>query len=206
VEQGEARYRAVRLKRRQQAALLRAGIEDTEEADLIRVADARMAVYLADVLNALDRGQSLPAAGEQHNPTRFQLIHDPTGLTPTVGVVYVHRSRSRMVVNAPSEALAQTIARVLNHVNYPMIELKSWLGTVRPGQMVESVPQLPDASVPSRKAGRSRFRVAGYVVASTLPIALLLGLLAVVRWPYALAAVIGYAVFYRVIQATLRRS
>ena len=202
----EARYHAVRLKRRQQSALLHAGIEDTLVGDLIRVADAGMAVYLAQTLNALDRGESLPPAGEQHYPTRFQLIHDLTGLTTIVGVVYVHQSRSRMVANAPSERLAQTIARVLNHVDYPMIELKSWMRTVRPGQIVQSVPELPDASMPSEKTRASPVRVAAYVLVFVLPIALLLGLLAVARWTYALAAVVGYAVFYLVIQAVLRRS
>jgi hypothetical protein len=206
VAQDEARYRPVRLGRRQRSALLRAGIEDVQTGDLVRVADAGMAMYLAQVLNAVDGGGALPSAGEQHYPARFQLIHDLTGLTPIVGVVYVHRNRSRMVVNAPGDPLAQTISKVLNHVDYPMIELKSWLPTVRPGQMLASVPELPYASEPVRKTRASPFRVAGYVAVFLLPVALLLGLLAVVRWPYALVAVVGYVVFYLVVQALMRHS
>jgi hypothetical protein len=200
------RYRPVRLKRQQRSALLRAGIEDTQATDVIRVADAGMAIYLAWELNALDRGESLPAAGEPHYPVRFQLIHDLTGLTPTVGVVYVHRSRSRMVAAAPSDACAQTIAQILNHVDYPMVETQSWLLTTQPGEMIKNVPELPDTSMPPRKTSVSRLRATGYVLTFVLPFALLLSLLAVVSWPYALAAVVGYAVFYLVVQALLRRS
>jgi hypothetical protein len=46
----------------------------------MRVVDESMAFYLAELLNALDRGDALPPPGEQHRPVRFQLVHDPTGL------------------------------------------------------------------------------------------------------------------------------
>lgn len=206
VEEGGPRYRAVRLRRRQQSALLRAGIEDARSGDLIRVADAGMAVFLADVLNRRERGGSLPSAGEPRSPSRFQLVHDATALTSAVGVVYLHRSKARMVANAPNDAAAQEIARVLNHVDYPMIESRSWLSPIaKPGLMVENVPELPRVSLASRKARASRSHVAGYVFAVGLPIVLLLALLVVADWRYAVGAVLGYVVIYVAMHALLRR-
>lgn len=79
-----------------------------------------MAVFLAHVLNGSDRGDALPPQGEQHHPLRFQLTHDPMGVSPLTAVVYQNRLQGRIVAEAPSDELARQIAGILNHVDYPM--------------------------------------------------------------------------------------
>jgi len=124
--------------------MLKAAIEDTVDREVIRVSDAAMAFYLAKLLNALDRGEALPSAGEQHHPSRFQLTHDPTGLSSGAAVVYIHGSSARMIASTRTDEQARTIARLLNHVAYPMID-----GPVAKTGMLEPAPgKLPEPTEP----------------------------------------------------------
>lgn len=199
------RYRAVRAKGPGHPQL-RAAIEDTVKREVIRVADAPMAFYLADLLNALDRGDSMPPPGEQHYPSRFQLTHDATGLTSGAAIVYIHRSKGRMIASAPREEGAESIARLLNHVDYPMVDDSSWLSPMaRTGQIKSPPGDLPEPTVVPERSRPALLGLGGYLFALVLPVALLLGLLAAVAWPYAVAAVLCYLVFLIVVRALLRR-
>src|SRR4051812_43674068 len=100
------RYRAVQATGRGHP-MLRAAIEDTVSGEVIRVADAPMAFYLAELLNAQAAGAPEPPPGDRRYPTRFQLTHDPTGLSSGAAVVYIHRSKARMIADAPSDSAAQ---------------------------------------------------------------------------------------------------
>ncbi|HLX32974.1 MAG TPA: hypothetical protein VKR79_09450 [Gaiellaceae bacterium] len=162
-----------------------------------------MAVFLADVLNGLDSGESLPPAGEQHQPVRFQLTHDATGLTSGAAVVYVHGFGGRIVAQTNDDDRARLIARILNHVDYPM----QGEGTLIPrlGALVSAPSALPEPTLATPRSARRRLAVTAYVLAIALPIVLVVALLAVARWPYAVAAVVGYLLFIVAVRAVVAR-
>jgi len=186
----DPRYRAVRASGRR-PPLLTAAIEDTTKGEVIGVSDAHMAFYLADLLNDLEAGKPLPPAGEQHHPVRFQLTHDASGLSRRVGVVYIHGSSARVVAAADTDDAAGTIARLLNHVDYPMID--GW-PAAKPGTIVPAPGDLPEPSVPPVQAVSHRRRYVAYALVLVLPELLLFGAFALVSWQYAVIGAFVWAV------------
>lgn len=148
----EPRYRAVQASGRRHS-LLKAAIEDAEQGQVIQVSDAHMAFYLADLLNDLDAGKPGPPAGEQHHPVRFQLTHDATGLSRVAAVVYIHGNSARVVAAADTDDAAKTIARLLNQVDYPMID--GW-PVAKTGMIVPTPEELPEPSLRPAHALRPR--------------------------------------------------
>ncbi len=186
------RYRA--MQRAGRARLLAAIVEDSTTHELIEVASAAMASTLAELLNAETAGEPLPTAGEQHRPSRFHVAHSPSGLSSSVSVVYVHGAKSRVVARAQSDGAAGAVARLLNHVNYPMIEDPSWLAPVPAPGVIGREPDLPMAC---RRSGSKRLlsgRAAIYLVSSLIPAAAVVALLIVVAWPYVVASAVVFAV------------
>jgi hypothetical protein len=106
VQRTSDRWRAVRAN---SGRLLGAAVEDAARREIIYVANASMATFLADVL-ALERGEALPTPGEQHQPPRFQLTHDPMGVSPESAVVYMHRGKGRALGEEPSELPESIVA------------------------------------------------------------------------------------------------
>jgi hypothetical protein len=188
----------------------KAAIEDAATGETIKVADPAMAESLAGLLNTVAVGGLLPPAGEQHRPSRFLLTHDP--VTPATGgasVVYVYRMSSRIVADAPSDEVAQLVARLLNHTDYPMLERRSplpylpWPPTV--GRLREPSGELPE---PTFKKERKplQARVVGVALASLIPIVAVLILAGfAVGWPFAVGGVALYGVFIIVMTFALRR-
>jgi hypothetical protein len=126
--------------------LYRAAVENAERRKIIYVADPPLAVFLAEILNGVDRGEPLPPAGEQHHPRRFLLAHDqgvPFVAMPGTGVIYQNRMKGRVVAWAPDDDLAREIARILSHVDYPM----GTAGALVPG--MGSLRDTPDPLPPS---------------------------------------------------------
>jgi hypothetical protein len=206
VASGSPRYRAVRAKPGGLRPKFRAAIEDVVEQRVIRVVDEQMAYYLAGLLNALDRGEPLPPLRAQHHPVRFQLVHDPTGYSADVAVIYLHGSNTRMVASAPSDELAESIRRLLTHVDYPMIDEPSTLVAIaRPGRIRTPREPLPEQTVVPQGAGRSKLGPAVYVLVTVLPLALGLGLLAVFAWPFVVAVLLVYLVLGMIVWRRSRR-
>ncbi len=196
------RYRAVRAEGRGHP-MLKAAIEDTVKREVIRVSDPPMAFYLAKLLNAVDRGEPLPPAGEQHHPSRFQVTHDATGLTSAAAVVFIQGSSGRMIAAAPSDERARVIARLLNRIDYPMISG----GLVAKTGVVEPAPgELPEPSVLAVPEEPPRERRAGFLLVLLLPVALILASVAVVGWLYAVIGALAYAVFAVVMYVVVRRA
>ncbi len=172
----------------------------------MRVVDESMAFYLADLLNALDRGDALPPPGEQHHPVRFQLVHDASGLGTNVGVIYIHGMHHRMVVIAPTDELAETVVSLLRHVDYPMLDDDStFVPTARPGRIRTVREPLPSQTVVPEKVARPKLGLAGYVLVSVLPLALALGLVATFAWPFLVAVLIVYLLLGAVVWRRSRR-
>lgn len=125
--------------------MLKAAIEDEKTRQTIEVAHAPLAVYLARVLNDLEAGRPLPPQGKQHRPRRFQLVHDLAFGTKSVAVQYVHRMHERPMALAPTEEAAESIAWILNYVDYPMHERPvrfPW--TLPPLPLVGTIGELPE--------------------------------------------------------------
>jgi hypothetical protein len=104
-----------------------------------------MATFLAGALNGVERGEGLPMPGEQHRPQRFQLAHDPTGFAPGTAVIFMHRSKGRVVARAGDDEKARLVARILNHVDYPMRDAGVLVPKV--GTIGEKRPELPESIV-----------------------------------------------------------
>jgi hypothetical protein len=113
-----------------------------------------MAAFLAIVLNGVECGESLPTPGEQHRPQRFQLTHDPMGFAPGAAVVYMHRSKGRIVASAQDDETARQIARILNHVDYPMRDAGVLVPKV--GVVGEPPSDLPESIVAPQKRRRRK--------------------------------------------------
>jgi hypothetical protein len=101
---------------------LSAGVEDRTTGDVIRVANASMAIRLAYLLNDDEEGKPLPALGPPHPPVRFQLAHDPAFPRPGAGVLWVHSMNSRVVAWASTDGEARRVARLLARSGYPVDE------------------------------------------------------------------------------------
>jgi hypothetical protein len=205
-DSGSPRYRAVRAKPHGLRPKFWAAIEDVVERRVIRVVDEPMAFYLAELLNALDRGEPLPPPRGQHHPVRFQRVHDPTGYSRDVGVIYIHESNARMVASAPTDELAESIRRLLTHVDYPMIEEPSTLvAMARPGRIKSPREPLPEPTVVPERVASRKLGPAAYVLVGVLPLALGLGLVAVFAWPFVVAAGLVYLVLGMIVWRRSRR-
>jgi hypothetical protein len=200
VEDRANRYRAVDAR---SSRLLRAAVEDREERQLVYVATPAMACFLADALNGLDRGGPLPPAGDQHRPRRFQLTHDSLGLESGARVVYMNRSKGRLVASAADDDAAERVAQILNHVGYPMGDagLIPTVGAIRPAPS-----RLPKPEVVPTPSSVRRGWATAYVAWSALPLAAFVAALAFLGWPYAVAAFGFFALFVIAVRATLVRS
>ena len=193
--------------------MLKAAIEDARTKETTKVADAALAVYLARVLNDLDAGRPLPPRGQQHRPPRFQVVRDPAFGTPGAGVAYVHGLSQRLLVDGPSEEVAHSVTRILNHVDYPMYERRSRLPWSLPppplvGSLGELPRRLPPPSVakqqrPARPGARAALPLA-IVLWSATPVAAALALtFYMLGWRVALVAVSMWIV---VMALALRRA
>jgi hypothetical protein len=163
----------VRLARRR--VNLSAGVEDRLGGELVRVANASMAIRLAALMNDESEGRALPDRGAQHVPIRFQLAHDPAGPSPGASVLFVHGLGVRVVAYAPSDESARRVARLLAHVDYPIDERSGRDALISIpkahdfGDMLNDLPLPSSASVGSRAAKGYRRRVLGVALWSWLP-------------------------------------
>ena len=150
MQEESERWRAVRAKS-DRPRLLGAGVENAARREIIYVANPSMATFLADSLNAVERGEGLPEAGKQHRPPRFQLAHDPTGFAPGTAVVYMNRGKGRIVARASDDETARLTSRILNNVDYPMVA-----GALVPqaGVIGDAPSELPDSIVAPPKRRR----------------------------------------------------
>jgi hypothetical protein len=169
---------------------LSAGIEDRATGEMIRVANASMAIRLTRLLNCEAERKPLPEMGPQHVPVRFQLAHDPAVPTAGASVLYVHSEKIRLVAYATSDETARRVARLLAHVDYPMKEYASFVGLSWPpkaydfGDRISDLPESSFGPPTTRTPTPHRTRIAGIVLWSWLPLVSLAVLAAfVVPWP-----------------------
>lgn len=199
------RYRAVRLPRR--GINLSAGVEDGVSGELIRVANASMAIRLAKLLNDENEGKPLPERRPQHVPTRFQLAHDAAAPSPGAAVLYVHHLGARAVAYAPSEQTARRVARLLAHVDYSMDENPALDWSLTPPKAHNFGERLADLPLPLDTQARPTIRpyarrVLGVALWQWLPL-IALTVLAVRQFGWPVFALIGAVI--ALIWLSLRR-
>lgn len=177
--------------------------------DLIRVANASMAIRLAQLMNDEAEGKPLPEKTTQHVPIRFQLAHAAALPGPGVAVLYVHRSGTRAVASAPSEQQARRIARLLTHIDYPMDEhpgLHGMFSLPKAHDFGDKLGDLPEPTPAARsrtKLGPYRKRILGLALWTWLPLIALAALAAhIVGWlPVVTVGALGIAGTYLAVRA-----
>src|SRR4051812_12326250 len=158
----QPQFRAVKLPRR--SINLSAGIEDRRTGEVIRVANASMAIRVAKLMNDEAEGKPSPERAAQHTPIRFQLTHDASAPTPGAGVLYVHRMAVRLVGWCASEERARQVARLLARVDYPMDErrgLARVFSAPKAHDFGDTLRDLPEPGTRPLSARRYRTRVLG---------------------------------------------
>ena len=198
------RFRPVRLRKR--STNLSAGVEDVVTRELIHVANASMAVRLAQLLSDEAEGKPLPK-GEQHVPIRYQLDH---GDFPGHGaaVLYVHGLSVRVMAFARNDKTAEHIAHVFNRVDYPVDEPESFLGIARAHNFGDRLGDLPAQSfeLPVRETRPAWTRILGVTLWLWLPL-ISLAVLAtfVIAWPWVVSCAAVVVVFTLLLPRLLRQ-
>lgn len=113
------RYVPVRYRGRSRL-LFRAAIEDRRGDVVIPVVNASVAVTLADLLNREEERQPLPQAATAQSPLPFSVVNPDAGVGPPFFVLWSNSVARRFMAVTRSRMDAERLARLLNHVNYPV--------------------------------------------------------------------------------------
>ena len=199
----QQRFVAVKLRKRN--LNLHAGVEDRVNGELIYVANASMAVRLAEWLNDEAEGRPLAERGNQHAPIRFQLAHDSLP-DPHTSVLYVHGNRIRIVAYTPTDETARHLQRLLLHVDYPVDEF-DFLTPPKAHDFGERADALPAQTLelPKREA-RYWKRMLGVALWMWIPLLVLLALVGyAISWVFVVVIVIGWITLVSLMPMLMRQ-